>query len=327
MRMFFIFLLILSANTYAASDMYCDLLWKISRFRAQSFKKINELEYDLLIQTDPNMTLVSRVRENMYPWYYEPVAGWYSYWVVFDSGIFSLPNNNIKYKVISVNNDAVPGTAHSFGYGGHVWTNGCTTLDYGGGLNWGESTNFTVRLKLEKPIPAGIYNFSGSSLPLKIIFEENKGGYADSMSVLNSALRRLSYIYVDNWQLEIKAPTCSHNQPSLDFGQITYEQAKVGVNISKNLSLFCKDNPVSVKLYFKDTRETVTEAFCGKGKVEKNCHITIGDNNKDNITFGKESFFPSGSGTLNIPIKATFRSKNPEPGEFKDSVIIVVEVD
>lgn len=144
--------------------------------------------------------------------------------------------------------------------------------------------------------------------------------------MLRRYLGRLPYISVDNWQLEVKAPTCSHNHPSLDFGQITYEQAKAGINISKNLSLSCKDNPVSVKLYFKDTQKTVTEAFCGKNSTEKNCKITIGDNNKDNIIFNKDSFSSSGSGTLNIPINATFKSKKPEPGPFKDSVIIVAEI-
>lgn len=323
MRSFFLFLLTLSANTYAAT--YCDLLWQIPHFQAQSFKKVNELEYDLVIKTDPNMKLLSRVKENMLSWYYVPVAGWYSYWVEFDNGIFSFPNN-IKYQVISINNETSPRTEHPVGTGGHVWTNGCTEIDYGAGLNWGESTNLTLRLKFENPIPAGIYNFSGNSLPVKVIYEENKGGYADSATILRRYLGRLPYISVDNWQLEVKAPTCSHNHPSLDFGQITYEQAKAGINISKNLSLSCKDNPVSVKLYFKDTQKTVTEAFCGKNSTEKNCKITIGNNNKDNIIFNKDSFSSSGSGTLNIPINATFKSKKPEPGPFKDSVIIVAEI-
>lgn len=184
----------------------------------------------------------------------------------------------------------------------------------------------TFRLKTKEPIPPGNYDFSKFSLPVKIFYEENKGFYAGSLEIMRKEMSSALFVSVDNWHLEVKAPTCSHNQPSLDFGQMTYEQAKAGVNISKNLSLSCKDNPVSVKLYFKDTHKTVTEAFCGKNSVEKNCKVTIGDNNKANISFNKDSFSSSGSGTLNIPISASFKSKKPEPGPFKDSVIIVAEI-
>lgn len=323
MRHFCFFLLILSANTYA--DMYCDLIWRISKFQAQSFKKVSELEYDLVIKTDPNMRLLSRVRENMYPWLYSPVSGIYTYWVWFDSGLYRLPNG-ISFNVLSVNDLNTPNSERAIGTGNHTWTNGCTDLDLGGNLNWGESTNLTIRLKTNEPIPPGTYDFSNYAIPLKVLYEENKGGYTDHISVMKAEMRRSLYISVDNWRLEVKAPTCSHNQPSLDFGQMTYEQAKAGVNISKNLSLSCKDNPVSVKLYFKDTQKTVTEAFCGKDSVEKNCKVTIGDINKDNISFNKDSFSSSGIGTLNIPISASFKSKKPEPGPFKDSVIIVAEI-
>lgn len=323
MKFFCFFLLILSTNAYA--DMYCDLIWSVSKFQAQSFKKVSELEYDLVIKTDPNMRLLSRVSKNMYPWLYSPVSGVYTYWVLFNNGLYHLPNG-ISFEVLSVNNLNTPNSERSIGAGNHTWTNGCTDLDRGGNLNWGESTNLTIRLKTNEPIPPGTYDFSNYTIPLKIIYEENKGGYTDNISVMKSEMRRSLYISVDNWRLEVKAPTCSHNQPSLDFGQMTYEQAKAGVNISKNLSLSCKDNPISVKLYFKDTQKTVTEAFCGKDSVEKNCKVTIGDNNKDNIIFNKDSFSSSGSGTLNIPINATFKSKEPEPGPFKDSVIIVAEI-
>ncbi|EFH5771446.1 hypothetical protein R9J42_07450 [Escherichia coli] len=323
MRHFCFFLLILSANTYA--DMYCDLIWRISKFQAQSFKKVSELEYDLVINTAPNMSLQSRVVKNMYPWSYSPVDGVYTYWVWFNNGLYHLPNG-ISFEVLSVNNLNTPNSERAIGAGNHTWTNGCTDLVIGGNLNWGASTNMTIRLKVNEPIPPGTYDFSGFTLPLKILYEENKGGYTDNISVMKAEIRRSLYISVDNWHLDIKAPTCSHNQLSLDFGQMTYEQAKAGKNISKNLSLSCKDNPVSVKLYFKDTRKTFTEAFCGKSSTEKNCKITIGENNKDNISFNKDSFSSSGSGTLNIPINAAFKSKKPEPGPFKDSVIIVAEI-
>ncbi|HFP4405518.1 TPA: hypothetical protein ACHGIB_004884 [Escherichia coli] len=291
----------------------------------QSFKKVSELEYDLVIKTDPNMSLQSRIRENMYPWLLLPVSGVYTYWILFENRPFILPNG-MRLEVLSVNNLNTPNLEYSIGPGNHTWTNGCTDLDIGGKLNWGESTNLTIRLKFNEPIPPGTYDLSNTFLPIKVLYEENKGGYVDHIWAMKAEIRRSLFITVDEWFLEVKAPTCSHNQPSLDFGQMTYEQAKAGINISKNLSLSCKDNPVSVKLYFKDTQKTVTEAFCGKDSTTKNCKITIGDTYKDNISFNKDSFSPSGSGTLNIPIDATFKSKKPEPGPFKDSVIIVAEI-
>lgn len=325
MRILSLFLLIVSANAYADIERYCDLFWGVPKFQAQSFKKVGELEYDLVIKTDPNMYLRSRINKNMYPWLYTPVDGVHSYWVSFQNGFYRLPNGT-SFEVISVDNNKTPNVSHAINAGNHRWENGCTDLEIGGSMNWGGGTNMTFRLKTKEPIPPGNYDFSNFSLPVKIFYEENKGFYAGNLEIMRKEMSSALFISVDNWHLEVKAPTCSHNQPSLDFGQMTYEQAKAGVNISKNLSLSCKDNPVSVKLYFKDTQKTVTEAFCGKNSVEKNCKVTLGDNNKANISFNKDSFSSSGSGTLNIPISASFKSKKPEPGPFKDSVIIVAEI-
>ncbi|HFK3815943.1 TPA: hypothetical protein ACG1RS_004359 [Escherichia coli] len=326
MRCFFLILLIVSANTYAASNTYCHLLWLIPHFQAQSFKKVNELEYDLVIKTAYDLRLLSRVSENMYPWSNTTVYGWSTYWVWFDDGYRRFPNG-IEYEIISVNGEKTPRTLIPLNVSSNKWENGCTTIDIGSALNnWGNSTNITLRLKTRRPIAAGFYNFSGMSLPLKIMYEENKGLYANSSTVLNNKVREALYISVDNWNLEIKAPACSHNQPSLDFGQITYDQAKTGVSISKELSLFCKANPTSVKLYFKDTHKTVSDAPCGNDPGKKNCQIKIGDDDKEYVEFNMNNFSSTGSGTVNIPIKVTFKSQTPMPGKFKDSVIIIAEV-
>ncbi|EOC0033602.1 hypothetical protein ACI0X8_004356, partial [Cronobacter sakazakii] len=320
-----LFLLIISVNAYADIERYCDLFWGIPKFQAQSFKKVGELEYDLVIKTDPNMYLRSRINKNMYPWLYTPVDGVYIYWVSFQNGFYRLPNG-ISFEVISVDNNKTPNFSHAINAGNHTWKNGCTDLEIGGSMNWGGSTNMTFRLKTKEPIPPGNYDFSNFSLPVKIFYEENKGFYTGNLEIMRKEMRSALFASVDNWRLEIKAPTCSHNQPSLDFGQMTYEQAKAGVSISKDLSLFCKDNPVSVKLYFKDTHTTFSETACGSNDGQKNCQITIGDNDKQYIEFNNQHFSPSGNGTINIPIKAKFKSQNPIPGKFKDSVILVVDV-
>ncbi|HDK7394620.1 TPA: hypothetical protein PTX05_003934 [Cronobacter sakazakii] len=325
MRILSLFLLIISVNAYADIERYCDLFWGIPKFQAQSFKKVGELEYDLVIKTDPNMYLRSRINKNMYPWLYTPVDGIYTYWVSFQNGFYRLPNG-ISFEVISVDNNKTPNFNHAINAGNHTWKNGCTDLEIGGSMNWGESTNMTFRLKTKEPIPPGNYDFSNFSLPVKIFYEENKGFYTGNLEIMRKEMSRALFSSVDNWRLEIKAPTCSHNQPSLDFGQMTYEQAKAGVSISKDLSLFCKDNPVSVKLYFKDTHKTFSETACGSNDGQKNCRITIGDNDKQYIEFNNQYFSPSGNGSINIPIKAKFKSQNPIPGKFKDSVILVVDV-
>lgn len=71
------------------------------------------------------------------------------------------------------------------------------------------------------------------------------------------------FISVDSWNLQIKAPTCKYSDISIDFGKITSSQVRTGVSKTQNLSMYCENDPVSVKIYFADTKKTMTEKSVG----------------------------------------------------------------
>ncbi|MDY8228842.1 hypothetical protein UXF57_21335 [Escherichia coli] len=327
MRKFIILLLFLSANAYSESDAYCALIWGVTKFRAESFKRVSEKTYDLTILTDPTMTLVSRVSRNVTEWYSPPLEGVHTYWGLFNSERVPIKGGN-SFRIISIDGRNKPNFESSLAFGNHTWYNGCTVLSPGQTLNWGETSRIVLRVEFEKVLSAGYYNFSGMSIPVRIFYEENKGLYEGNRALVAQFAQKFRYISVDNWNLQIKAPTCKSSEVSIDFGKVTFSQVKSGINKTKNLSIYCENEPVSVKIYFDDTKKTVTERKCGNTSGEMNCKISVGnsDNAQKYVEFNSDYFQPSGMGTINIPIKATLKSAKPTPGAFKDSVILKIDI-
>ncbi|EFL2404672.1 hypothetical protein AOC60_004988, partial [Escherichia coli] len=171
------------------------------------------------------------------------------------------------------------------------------------------------------------YNFSNFKIPVRLFYEENKGFYGGNRALVAKYSQEAPFISVDSWNLQIKAPTCKYSDISIDFGKITSSQVRTGVSKTQNLSMYCENDPVSVKIYFADTKKTMTEKKCGSTSKEMNCKISMGDNkNQSSLEFGYNYFQPSGSGEINIPINVVLKSESPTPGVFKDSAVLKVDI-
>lgn len=325
MKRVILLLLFLSMEVYASDDAYCALIWRINNFKAESFKRVGNKTYDLTIVTDPNMTLVSKVTKNVSENYYTPLEGVASYWGLFTSQSvpFEVGNN---FKIISINGRKDK-YEMALSFVNNTWTNGCTVISPGQNLNWGGSTRIVLRVEFDKELSYGYYNFSNFKIPVRLFYEENKGFYGGNRALVAKYSQEAPFISVDSWSLQIKAPTCKYSDISIDFGKITSSQVRTGVSKTQNLSMYCENDPVSVKIYFADTKKTMTEKKCGSTSKEMNCKISMGDNkNQRFLEFGYNYFQPSGSGEIKIPINVVLKSESPTPGVFKDSAVLKVDI-
>ncbi|EFT7082243.1 hypothetical protein HVK79_004052 [Escherichia coli] len=332
-RIFFVlFIFLFSVRAYSDDVNYCELIWEPVSVDVTNVKQLSDTNYQLTLKTSSSMRLLD-LATNMKTFTIYNVSGYSGYWTSFldDKTKF---NANYDFNIKNFAENNTPNTTYGYSISKMTWDSGCvgSWAPKGYIMDWGVSTSITVNLTFSEKLPPGSYSFAGTTLPLTILFEERKGEYSGSQTMLvNNMKKKGNSTYITNSpSFTVSAAFCTYSDVDINFGEFSTNQAKSGVNVSTNILLNCQDKPNSVTLKLLNINRLNSDV---SAPLPVSCNAKNGVNNcklyftasKSQLSIGSQ-FFTKDNVTFNIPLYATYQSDDPVAGTFSDSAILEISV-
>ncbi|EHJ4094748.1 nuclease PIN [Escherichia fergusonii] len=323
-NVFFIFYFLFSCSVKAES--YCSLLWANDSLPAASLDASldgnNTGIFPVNLQAGGLSTVILGYKLNMNG--FVTLDGIVRYWIQYPEEWQTSPQG-LKYRIRSdldaalvqtsgVKTVVTPAIAHH-------WENTYGCIDVGGIFTFPSEAINGMKVEIDrKNAWPGVYSLS---LPIKVAFEENKGGYTgddvNGWRGFANAMKNFTPINTDNVTITITSK-CNIVDKVLNVNMgdsITPDMAKNGVEKKVNVSLTCNAlAKVSLSLKGTDIIDGINnKTRCGSGS----CTLNFDDGNYNKVIDVNNSLYT-------VPISIFFQDNNAIPGNFNGSAVLSIDI-